>query len=94
MHHRLIQNVEHPLLHLSAVNPYISSTLVAAKEPGLTYMPRMSGASCGEGSVGISGFAFQGTNAHVIIGRLVIEIEMQQNRGHTASLKKYMVPPW
>ena len=72
--YRLTQHLERPILHLSAINPYIASTLVAAGRSGQAHMPRMSSGSCGEGPVGISGFAFQGTNAHVITGRSVFGI--------------------
>jgi hypothetical protein len=72
--------------NLTAVNPYISSTLggTAAAASGAVAMPRQrccgvapamgmaagggadAGSSC---AVGVSGFAFQGTNAHVVLGR-------------------------
>lgn len=72
--------------NLTAVNPYISSTLggATAAASGSVAMPRQrccgaapatgiaaggamdAGSSC---AVGVSGFAFQGTNAHVVLGR-------------------------
>ncbi len=55
-------------MHLSAVNPHIVGTLESAKRPGIMHLPRMAGGARG-GAVGISGFAFQGTNAHVITDR-------------------------
>jgi hypothetical protein len=72
--------------HLTAVNPYISSTLGGSAQAasGAVVMPRQrccgaaadvgtaAGGAVDAGSgcaVGISGFAFQGTNAHVVLGR-------------------------
>ncbi len=63
------------ILHLSLINPYIASTLqpgsaAAAVLP--VHLPRQpSGAALMRetAATGISGFAFQGTNAHVILGR-------------------------
>lgn len=69
-------------LHLSAVNPYIAASLegaggsvpqcsgTAAALPA--WMPRSpssaaSPGSGGGGRAGVSGFAFQGTNAHVVL---------------------------
>ena len=70
------------VLHLSAVNPYIAGSLEqAAGGPGSAaplWMPRQhsaagspaAGGSGGwQGAVGVSGFAFQGTNAHVVLAR-------------------------
>ena len=67
----------HEFLHLTSVNPYISSTLATCmggnKPSGKgvwAHLPRQpSGAamSAQQQSVGISGFAFQGTNAHVVL---------------------------
>ena len=68
-------------LHLTSMNPYITGSLRTARGPasgkGLqAHLPRgPSGASnLNAGSqwrqvAGISGFAFQGTNAHVVLGR-------------------------
>ena len=72
---RMGQGLTSGILHLSAVNPYIASTLrpAAAAAPTLpVHLPRQpAGAAVAEGNAvtGISGFAFQGTNAHVILGR-------------------------
>ncbi len=58
---------------LTAVNPYVAGTMKA--HAGASLMPRQAGGAgteAGSGAgrcVGISGFAFQGTNAHVTIGR-------------------------
>ena len=69
------------LLHLTSVNPYIMGSLQPARGPGSgkglqAHLPRgPSGASnLSRGSrwdqvAGISGFAFQGTNAHVVLAR-------------------------
>jgi len=59
------------ILHLTEVNPYVTSTLAS----GLSvHLPRqMSGSPQHkeDAHTGISGFAFQGTNAHVILGGYV-----------------------
>ena len=66
--------------HLTTVNHYISSTLEQQEQGGrpsctsLMWMPRahssVGNASSGcLGAVGVSGFAFQGTNAHLLITR-------------------------
>ena len=57
------------ILHLTEVNPHVVSTLGTAFQ---AHMPRQPGGAphAGGGAcTGISGFAFQGTNAHVILGR-------------------------
>ena len=73
--YRMGQALTMDILHLSLINPYITSTLrpggaAAAALP--VHLPRQpSGAALvgGKAATGISGFAFQGTNAHVILGR-------------------------
>jgi 3-oxoacyl-(acyl-carrier-protein) synthase/acyl carrier protein len=56
------------ILHLSAVNPYIVGSMQAAS--GLaTFMPRGPSAAGLGGLGGVSGFAFQGTNAHIVLER-------------------------
>lgn len=55
---------------LTAVNPYIASSLdaVAKRSTSPVYMPKEgSGSFCKV--TGISGFAFQGTNAHLLLSR-------------------------
>ena len=69
-------------LHLTAVNPYIVGSLSSGTSSGKglrAHLPRTpSGgpmAAVGEAwsqTVGISGFAFQGTNAHVILAWCVL----------------------
>jgi acyl transferase domain-containing protein len=55
-------------LHLSEVNPYVVGALEQCSSP-LAWMPRTPGAQFTAKNVGISGFAFQGSNAHLIVGR-------------------------
>ena len=72
---RVGQALTSDVLHLSRVNPYIAATLQRRGPAGpdlAAHLPRQrSGAPAAGGSAiaGISGFAFQGTNAHVILGR-------------------------
>lgn len=68
---RLSDSFQMGLLHLTAVNPYIVTTL---EQPsfGSVAMPRQLSAAPHGGAVGVSGFAFQGTNAHVILNRQVV----------------------
>lgn len=58
---------------LTAANPHIASSLDAAAKQGHLglHMPRLSGGEAAglTGVAGISAFAFQGTNAHVILTR-------------------------
>ena len=61
-----------PILHLHSLNPHITATLDQSAVMGLTHMPRqtapsMTSSSAEAGVAGISAFAFQGTNAHVIM---------------------------
>ncbi len=66
---RHVQAATADILHLTKVNPYVASTLGGTFS---AHLPRqMSGSPQlrGDAYTGISGFAFQGTNAHVILGR-------------------------
>jgi 3-oxoacyl-(acyl-carrier-protein) synthase/acyl carrier protein len=60
------------MLHLAAVNPYVAGALEQAPAPA-AFLPRgpsPAGSGSSEaGVVGVSGFAFQGTNAHVLLSR-------------------------
>ena len=67
------------VLHLTAINPYITGSLEQLQQGDSgwgVWMPRGHSAAgspassqAWQGAVGISGFAFQGTNAHVVLGR-------------------------
>ena len=65
---------------LTAINPYVASTLSELATAGgqRPYLPRQDVAAVllplpadvgGEGAMGVSSFAFQGTNAHVVLAR-------------------------
>jgi hypothetical protein len=63
------------ILHLTKVNTYVASAL-QTKTPEnpkqAVHLPRQTGSAALVGwntTTGISGFAFQGTNAHVILAR-------------------------
>ena len=71
----------HPILHLKRINPYLEGTL-SGVNVNLFAMPKQPGgfnsninggdaASSGTGGllVGISSFAFQGTNAHLLVAK-------------------------
>ena len=64
-----------PFPCLSAANPHIASSLeTAAKRGGaVVHMPRLAAgeAAAAVAVAGISAFAFQGTNAHVLLSRQV-----------------------
>ncbi|KAL4548258.1 hypothetical protein Ndes2526B_g00840 [Nannochloris sp. 'desiccata'] len=61
-------------LHLSEVNPYIVGALDQCTIP-LAWMPRTPSAQHAVTNIGISGFAFQGSNAHLIVGGQSSEVE-------------------
>ena len=70
--HRLHSGSAVGILHLSAANPHIAGSLEqqrAASPAAMLWMPRGPSCSGVEGAVGVSGFAFQGTNAHVVLAR-------------------------
>ena len=67
-----------PLLHLTSINPYVASALGSAAQHGAAHRaaaPRQpapaTAADAGASMLlgGISSFAFQGTNAHAIVGK-------------------------
>ena len=60
-----------PILHLTALNPHVASTI---PRPGAFFMPRQHAPSSSAQAVapaatawGVSAFAFQGTNAHALL---------------------------
>ena len=73
---RHVQAATADILHLTEVNPYVASTLGGAFS---AHLPRQISGSSQLGrkaSTSISGFAFQGTNAHVILGRYSCNISV------------------
>ena len=60
-----------PLIHLRTLNPYVGSALSGTGlVSGMSAAPRQQMASsivAGESMAGVSSFAFQGTNAHVLL---------------------------
>lgn len=74
-------NLVHGFLHLAEVNPFISSSLQprprqTSKATLHAHMPKQDGPEPlhqtpeqHDPAMGVSAFAFQGTNAHVVMGR-------------------------
>ena len=56
---------------LSRANPYIASSLEVAAKKGAApiYMPRLAAGDSSAVTAGCSAFAFQGTNAQVLLSR-------------------------
>ncbi len=73
--HTATQATAIPLLHLRAVNPYVANTLEEnSKNFGrVALLPKQFGPQIGSSgraesrNVGVSAFAFQGTNAHAVV---------------------------
>ncbi|CAL8465604.1 g5140 [Coccomyxa elongata] len=72
---RMGHSVTSGITHLTSVNAYVAGTLrskTLGVASALVHLPRQLGGAPlagGNAETGISGFAFQGTNAHVILGR-------------------------
>jgi len=90
---RLVQ----PILHLHKLNPYMEGAL-AAPNARLFAMPRQAGGFAMAGAptaglMGVSSFAFQGTNAHALVaaagdsdGAVVDTVAPAWRRGHVGVL--------
>lgn len=75
----LLSNAVVGTLHLSAVNPYVVGALESGKMTA--WMPRGPSTVAdwlplGGAATGISGFAFQGTNAHVVVSRGAVNTQL------------------
>ena len=85
-----------PILHLHSLNPHITATVDQSAAMGLTHMPRQtapsmtSSSSAKAGVAGISAFAFQGTNAHVIMQHSAAQHSTAQSAVGTSHSKL----PW
>ena len=95
----------HPILHLSALNPLVASTLT---QPGASFVPRQHAPCCGAaqaqpqmaaGVWGVSAFAFQGTNAHALLmlgGDASLPSQLLSNPGSAAwawAKERYWIGP-
>jgi len=72
--HAAASHHTHPILHLHKLNPYLEGTL-SGVNASLFSMPRSyggfnSGRATG-GLTGVSSFAFQGTNAHILLSNTI-----------------------
>jgi acyl transferase domain-containing protein len=69
MHCRLGHAMTSAILHLTEVNLYVAGALRPGFDATLPRQPSGAPQLGHHACTGISGFAFQGTNAHVILGR-------------------------
>ena len=95
-HHMVSAHAALPILHLRMLNPYVGDAL--KQSLGSVRLPRQLAAAA-EGvnaMVGVSAFAFQGTNAHVVVQKQIV------NQSRAGSMKVeprwsrqrfYIVPP-
>jgi acyl transferase domain-containing protein/acyl carrier protein len=69
---------QQPTMHLRTLNIYVENALAESK---LSFVPaRQEAAYSSEGAIGISAFAFQGTNAHALVKPgVVVEDQWQQS---------------
>ena len=73
--HGLCVGAAQPILHLTRINPHLEGSLQGAVAAGMPFLLPRSAAgrgyssAQGPGSCGVSSFAFQGTNAHAVVGR-------------------------
>jgi len=86
-----------PLLHLRAVNPYAASTLEAYSNTNATVLlPKQFGPASCEGreerAIGVSAFAFQGTNAHAVVQLYVGKAEDKLHACVWKRKRYYVVP--
>ena len=79
-------NLALPILHLRTVNPYVTDALKdASNAVRVARQPAVLSQSANS-LLGVSAFAFQGTNAHVVVQRQL----MNQNRAGSMKIK----PRW
>ena len=103
----LAQGVQLPVLHLAAMNPYV--TALMERQPGSWMAPRqpaalgMPAADAGSTSaaadaavVGVSAFAFQGTNAHALLSAAPVAVAAAAPTGAGAAWQQqrfWVAPP-
>ena len=94
----LLMGSHSPLLHLRDVNPLVANVLDTQAEKGgkVVQLPRYSSAQCADvasdvqGVYGVSGFAFQGTNAHVVLTRLGLNLNVRKIEGISVGKRCWM----
>ena len=71
--HAVEMHASRPIMHLCAVNPYVGDALRSSATQAVR-LPRqravLASAAAVAAAVGVSAFAFQGTNAHVVVQSL------------------------
>jgi acyl transferase domain-containing protein len=92
-----------PVLHLGAMNPYV--TALMERQPGSWAVPRQPAALgallAGSGSesqavIGVSAFAFQGTNAHALLAAMPLTTALAAPMGGSTAWQqqqRYWVAP-
>jgi len=84
---QLQYSTQQPTMHLRTLNVYVENAFVESK---VSFEPaRQEGAYTAEGAIGISAFAFQGTNAHALLKQSDVEEaaeEGQQEEHHNKVL--------
>jgi acyl transferase domain-containing protein/acyl carrier protein len=92
--HAAASHLIHPVLHLHKLNPYLEGTLAGANARLFSMSRSYAGFNSyrgggGGGLTGVSSFAFQGTNAHILLSRTTNE-----SMGVNNSLEDLKTPVW
>jgi 3-oxoacyl-(acyl-carrier-protein) synthase/acyl carrier protein len=102
--HTATQATAIPLMHLRAINPYVANTLEENNQNfgRVALLPKQFGPQIGSNGtsedrlVGVSAFAFQGTNAHAVVkSSLIISLKDKNDSGGVIPWKKrryYVLP--